>query len=228
LVPAAQGQAGSAFSTTPINASNFSTVFEFRLTDPGGCCDAFGQFGADGLVFVVQNVSASIGGAGGGMGYAGVSPSVGVEFDTWYNSEVSDINSNHVGVDLNGSVTSAVSTAILPNFDNGGLWTAWIDYNGTLLDVRVTNTGVRPLLPTLSYAVNIPTVLSSTTAYVGFTAGTGFAFANHDVLSWQYSDTFQEDGVPVPTAVPEPGTLMLLGTGALALVRRVRRQRTNR
>jgi hypothetical protein len=228
LVPATEGQAGSAFSTVPINASNFSTVFEFRLTDPGGCCDGFSQAGADGLVFVVQNVSASIGGGGGGMGYDGVSPSVGVEFDTWWNGYALDINSNHLGIDLNGNVASVVSTPISPNFDNGTQWTAWVDYNGTLLDVRVNNTGVRPLLPTLSYALSIPAILGSTTAYVGFTAGTGYAFANHDVLSWQYSDTFQEGGVTVPTAVPEPGSLMLLGTGALALVRRVRRQRTSR
>jgi hypothetical protein len=225
LVPAAGGQAGSAFSTATINASNFSTVFEFRLTNPGGCCDAGGQFGADGLVFVVQNISSSIGGGGGGMGYAGVTPSVGVEFDTWFNTEVGDINSNHVGIDQNGSVNSLTQLPVTPNFDNGELWTAWIDYNGTALDVRVTNTGVRPVLPTITQIIDIPGIISSPTAYVGFTAGTGFAFENHDILSWQYTDAFQDGGVPVPSAVPEPGTLILLGTGALAFVRRVRRQR---
>lgn len=225
LVPALQSQAGSAFSSATINASNFSTVFQFRLTNPGGCCDGYGQFGADGLVFVVQNVSSSIGGGGGGLGYAGISPSVGVEFDTWFNGDVGDVNSNHVGIDTNGSVTSLTQLPVTPNFDNGDVWTAWIDYDGTALDVRVNNTGVRPVLPTLSALVDIPTLISSPTAYVGFTAGTGFAYENHDILAWEYSDTFRQGGVDVPSTVPEPGSLLLLGTGGLALAQRLTRRR---
>ena len=46
LVPAARSQSGSAFSTAPINATNFSTAFEYRLTNPGGVTDASGLFGA--------------------------------------------------------------------------------------------------------------------------------------------------------------------------------------
>lgn len=81
LVPAATSQSGSAFGSATVNAATFSTYFEFRITEPGGIFDGF-QTGADGLVFVVQPVSSSIGGAGGGLGYQGISPSVGVEFDT--------------------------------------------------------------------------------------------------------------------------------------------------
>ena len=52
LVPATTGQSGSAFSQTTLNASNFSTFFKFRITNPGGIYDGY-QTGADGLVFVV-------------------------------------------------------------------------------------------------------------------------------------------------------------------------------
>jgi hypothetical protein len=226
LVPATTSQSGSAFSTASINANQFSTAFDFRLTNPGGITDSSGQTGADGFVFVVQNVSSSIGGSGGGLGYQGIGSSVGVEFDTWRNLEFSDQSSNHLGIDVNGSVTSVQATDVSPLFDNGGMWTAWIDYNGSLLEVRVSNTGVRPLLPTMSRIIDIQSIIGSPTAFVGFTAGTGAAFANHDILSWTYTD-FQtggvDPGVP-PGAVPEPGTLLLLGTGALGLARRMRRQ----
>src|ERR1700730_17961950 len=94
LTPASGGQAGSAFSSTSIefngSSDSFSTFFQFRITNPGGIDPA------DGLVFVVQPVSSSIGGSGGGIGYSGIPNSIGVEFDTFQNSW--DTNSNHVAV----------------------------------------------------------------------------------------------------------------------------------
>jgi hypothetical protein len=227
LVPANFSQSGSVFSSASINASNFSTAFTFRLTQPGGfCCDDSGDIGADGFVFVVQNVNSSIGGGGGGMGYDGIGASAGVEFDTWNNgSFVNDFDSNHLGIDTNGSVASLATIGVAPNFDNGALWTAWIDYDGTNLEVRTNTTGVRPVAANLSLALNIPALLGGSTAFVGFSAGTGADFANHDIVSWTYSDEFKPGGVDPGAAVPEPGTLFLLATGGMALVRRRARAR---
>ena len=64
--------------------------------------------------------SASIGSVGQGIGYEGIHNSGGVEFDTWYNSANNDPDSNHIGIDTNGSVdhsnngdTVGVSTSII-------------------------------------------------------------------------------------------------------------------
>ena len=147
LARAQEWQSGSAFSSLTISASTFSTYFRFRITDRGGTLfDDNSVVGADGLVFVVQPVSSSIGGAGEGIGYEGVSPSVGVEFDTWHNSYNNDPNSNHLGIDLNGVVDhgpgSPNTLAVTPDFDDGNVWHAWIDYDGTTLEVRANQTGV--------------------------------------------------------------------------------------
>ena len=145
------------------------------------------------------NVSSSIGGGGGGLGYQGIGASAGVEFDTWNNgndgSTINDSDSNHLGIDTNGSVFSLAQIPVAPNFDNGALWTAWIDYDGTNLEVRTNTTGVRPVGANLSLALNIPALLGGSTAFVGFSAGTGADFANHDILSWTYSDEFKPGGV---------------------------------
>ena len=216
LVPATIGQSGSAFSSTSINAADFSTFFEYRLTDPGGITDLSGQSGADGFVFVVQPVSASIGGGGGGLGYQGISPSVGVEFDTFHNSF--DPDTNHVGIDINGNVDSnsqGNTVFVSPRFDDGNLWSAWIDYDGTTLEVRTNQTGVRPVAALLSVNIDIATIIGQATAFVGFTAGTGSAYANHDIVSWEYRDTF--DPIDPNPTIPAPGVLALLGLGLIGI-----------
>ena len=224
LVQSTTSQTGSAFSSTQINASSFSTSFDYRLTNPGGIVDLSNQSGADGFVFVVQPVSASIGGLGGGLGYSGVSPSVGIEFDTFHNSF--DPDTNHVGINVNGNVdsNSQGNTAFVsPRFDDGNLWSAWVDYDGATLEVRTNQTGVRPVLALISVPIDIESIIGQPTAFVGFAAGTGSAYANHDIVSWEYRDSFDPIDAPVPT-VPEPGVLALLcvGLSSLAFVTRRR------
>lgn len=67
-----------------------------------GCQDLNG---ADGIVFGLQPVSASIGQAGEGLGIGGVRPSLAVEFDTFQNSNRGDPAFDHVAIMANGEVT---------------------------------------------------------------------------------------------------------------------------
>jgi len=215
-------QSGSVFSSMPITLSDaysFSTRFTFNLNSQG-------NGGADGLVFVIQTNSSTVGGSGGGMGYAGLPNSLGVEFDNWYNDTVgNDLNDNHVGIDLGGNISSALQVASPFALDSGTDLTAWIDYNSAtqLLDVFLNDPDTRPLTPLLSYSVDLQSVLGGgNEAFVGFTSGTGGSWANHDVLNWDFVDRF----APVGSSVPEPTTwaMMLLGFGAIGWsMRRTRR-----
>lgn len=201
-------QAGSVFSTTPITFSSnysFSTRFTFNFNTQG-----YG--GADGLVFVIQPQANNVGGAGGGIGYAGIGNSLGIEFDNWFNTGV-DIDANHVGVNLNGNIASVSSITSPFALDSGQDLTAWIDYNGVTqqLEVRFGDSNSRPLAALLNYNVDLAAVVGNPNAFVGFTSGTGAAFANHDIVNWEFRDTFQ----PIGGAVPEPATwaMLILGFG---------------
>lgn len=217
VTPAQFSQSGSVFSTTliPLGAgAQFSTFFSFNINASGGSSDGDG-LGADGIVFVVQPVASTVGGGGGGIGYQGIPTSLGVEFDTWNNGAgFGDPDGNHVGIDLNGSIVSVLTASVTPRLNNAATWYAWIDYDGTTLTLRVSQTSSRPAAPTLSYAVNLATVLGTTQAYVGFTSGTGAAFGNHDILTWQFDNAFAPIGGP-PTALAPPIPTPTLSDAAL-------------
>jgi len=219
LTPAAPNQSGSAFSTTTVplnNLSSFSTRFQFQITGSGGIGDEDG-IGADGLVFVVQTAGNNVGGAGGGIGYVGVPHSVGIEFDTYNNGAQDGNNGNHLGVDLNGDVNSVARQNIATRFNDGNVWTAWVDYNGNTgqLEVRANETGIRPAAPDLTYTVDLASILGTPDAYVGFTAGTGSGWGNHDILNWEFLSDYNPIG-----GVPDSGntvTLLLLGCLGIAV-----------
>lgn len=211
VTPSTFGQSGSVFSTSAVTLGtdvSFSTRFQFNINNQGS------TGGADGLVFAVQTVSNTSGGNGGGIGYQGLPKSVGVEFDNWFNGPYGDVNDNHVGIDLNGNIQSMVQNDN-PGFalDSGKDLFAWVDYNGKTdtLEVRLNSTGVRPGAAILSYIVDLTDILETPDAFVGFTSGTGAAFANHDVISWEFRDTYK------PIDIPEPASQALFGSALVGL-----------
>jgi len=219
VTPSTATQSGSVFSTTAVTltpAVSFSTAFSFRMSNPGGISDEDGQ-GADGIVFAVQTVANTAGGAGGGIGYSGLLNSVGVEFDSWNNGAgLGDPNGNHVAINTNGNLGAPLDADAVTDgrLNNGSIWYAWVDYNGVsdLLEVRLSTTSSRPLSALSSTTVDLTSVLGSTDAYVGFTSGTGAAFNDHDILSWEFRDDYS------PIRTPEGGsTLVTLGIGLSVL-----------
>jgi hypothetical protein len=208
------GQSGGAFLTDPFSLAadaSFSSFFRFQFHDSNGISDADGQ-GADGIVFVVQPEAADVGSSGGGIGYAGINPSVGVEFDTYNNASQDNSNGNHIGIDLNGSDTNTYQTNIATRFNNGEVWYAWVDYDGSTdtLEARVSQTNLRPVSATVSRTVDLVSVLGQTNAFIGFTSGTGAASNDHDILSWQFEGAFNPLDTSLETIPGDGGTVDFL------------------
>ncbi len=98
LTPEINFVAGSTWHGQRINLNeSFDVVVRLFL----GCKDADG---ADGIVFGFQPVSTSIGAAGGGMGFANITPSIGIEIDTHQNIDLSDPPYDHLAIVRNGSI----------------------------------------------------------------------------------------------------------------------------
>ena len=61
--------------------------------------------GADGIAFVMQPISTSVGSTGGGLGYEGITPAVGVTIDTYQNGNNNDPAEDHIAIQLNGDIS---------------------------------------------------------------------------------------------------------------------------
>jgi hypothetical protein len=217
-------QIGSAYSSSAVDISSFSASFSFQFS---GGNPNWNNKSADGIVFVIKNTaSRSSGGPGGGLGYAsnvengitytGIENSIGIEFDNWTNSSFNDPTGNvsHIGINKNGNARSLTTLNISPAYNGNGPWYAWVDYNGADLSVSVSTTNSKPGTPMLTYNIgSLESIIGSPAAVIGFTGSTGLATQTEQVLSLDYQNSVE--------AVPEPGTLTLLGTiGVIAIGRR--------
>ncbi|MEO1450203.1 MAG: L-type lectin-domain containing protein, partial [Bacteroidota bacterium] len=102
-------EAGSIWYEVPLNLLHgFDFSFSINLGDK----DANG---ADGMTFVLQHAADStdaLGGAGIGLGAGGLLPSLGIEFDTYFNNNSGDLTSDHLAFFQNGDLTDPVKTPV--------------------------------------------------------------------------------------------------------------------
>ena len=116
LTPASFTQAGSVWNSNKIN---LNSSFDFSFNVFLGCQDVNG---ADGIVFMLQPISTSIGSTGEGMGFSGITPSIGITLDTWQNFNLNDPAYDHISIQANGIASHGSDLAgpaqISPASDN--------------------------------------------------------------------------------------------------------------
>jgi hypothetical protein len=199
-------QSGAAWYAAKQNvASGFRTTFRFRITPPPG------QDGGDGFAFLVQNSSDTAitqeTGCGSCLGYAGANDSEGipnslaVEFDMlpWDGSD-DQLPWNHISVQTRGTspnryyVDSSLGiVGPIPELNNGSVHTATMVYSPGLLRVFMNGR----LMLTVGVDLEATLDLDEGRAWVGFTAGTGAASEDHDILGWSFQEcagTVDSDG----------------------------------
>lgn len=249
LTPPQGDAGGSVYNTQAISlTSNYGFSTRFTLNMNSNNVNQYGEIGADGIAFVIQTVSNNVGGLGGGLGYAGVTPSVAVEFDSYSNGGTdprlpgsgSLAGNDHIAIMQNGDPNNHLAYAITsPTLElNGGQdITAFIDYDGAanLMQVRWSTDGLRPSDPGLSYSIDLASLFGTDPVYVGFSASTGADWSAQDVVNWSFNDTYNPittaptETIPAgsssPGGVPEPSTwlMMLAGFGAAGAAMRRRR-----
>ncbi len=187
LTEDAEGQRGSLWFAEKLQAAaGFDTTFQFRITS----ADA----PADGFAFVIQNEGfTALGGGGSDMGYSGITRSVAIEFDPFiFTGELAGphISVQTRGVDPNSSEdTASLGSAVIPGtITDGQVHECRIVYRSHLLQIFLDGPTNQVLaLPIDLENINGESILSPNgCAIMGFTAATGGAHAQHDILSWRY------------------------------------------
>jgi LysM repeat protein len=179
LTDGGTGEMRSAWSTTTVPVSGFTTDFTFQMVNAV----------ADGMTFTFQNDPKgmwALGDGGSGLGYQGIQNSVALKFDI-YNDAGEGTDS--IGVYTDGAAPTVPATDLSSSgvtLTSGDLMHAHLVYSGTTLTVTLTDTKTGASA-TNQFTVNIPSVVGGTTAYVGFTGSTGAFTAVQQVASWSYS-----------------------------------------
>ena len=176
LTPQLNAQYGSAWNSVTLDLSQ---PFNFNVDIYLGSQDANG---ADGMAFVLQQVSTSIGSQGGGIGYATISPSFGVEFDTWQNGNRADPWFDHIAIQKDGDLDHSGPNNLVPptgfppllsNIEDGLWHNVIFSWNPTTYNFIVVFDGT----PLINYNNDIVANIfgNNPNVYWGFTAATGGA-----------------------------------------------------
>jgi hypothetical protein len=189
-------QDGSVFWNQPIGIQTFTTDFSFQLSSAQG----------DGFTFTIQGIGATaLGATGSGLGYQNIGKSVAIKFDLYSNAGE---GTDSTGVYTNGAVPTIPAVDMTSSgvgLKSGDSMLAHVTYDGTTLTMNlldlVTNKNF-----VLTQAINIPQIVGSSTAYVGFTGSTGGLTAIQKILSWTYSTQASAPVTSAPVFSPPAGS----------------------
>ena len=172
----ANNEVASAFWKSAVNVQSFHSTFTFQIANAN----------ADGFTFAIQDIGpTAIGTGGSSLGYGGMASSVAVKFDFHNNSGEGN---NSTGLYINGAIPTIPATTIGGgvNLSSGDVLQAQLAYDGTTLTLTITDTITPSQTFTTSWPINIPGTVGASTAFVGFTAGTGGATSTQTILTWTY------------------------------------------
>jgi hypothetical protein len=173
-----QYSAGALFLKQRLSTRAFRADFTFKVIPPEGGPNSSG----DGFTFAIAESPAAIGANGPGLGYAGISASgFAVEFDTWNNGEgFNDPDDNHLGINLNGNVTSLRTQPLKVEIADGLTHSATISYEDTVEGGHVTvSVDGHLFMDVTDPQIGVPD------GYFGFTASNGAATADHRIESFR-------------------------------------------
>lgn len=210
VTPAVEGQGGSVYYESKQSVGQgFETEFAFSLSMWGPSNWA----PADGLAFVIQNSNIhALGFAGSQMGYGGdggvpgIPNSIAVEFDPYM--EGVEMEVPHISVQTRGTLDNSAedefsigSTTSISDITDGVAHTARISYVPGELSIYFDDSG-SPVL-TVPLDLSDLLMLDDGKAWVGFTAATGGAYENHDILSWEFSEVHQTGRLLIELVSPD-------------------------
>jgi gliding motility-associated-like protein len=206
--------AGSIWYETLINLEE---DFEINFSLNFGDLDAAG---ADGIYFVLQPVGTGLGDAGGGMGYLGITPSLGVEFDTYQNGDYGDPAYDHIAIQYNGvldhdglfNLDGPVQIVDgVNNVEDGNYHSAKITWDAETQHLQVFVDCVYRVGFISEVLDIVETVFAGDPeVYFGFTAGTGGSF-NNQYVCFEY--TTEIDALEDVTICPGDSTQLIVPDG---------------
>lgn len=207
LTPAGERQrVGTMFARRPIRFDrnmSFRASFVVQMSDPdvhpdGTATPAIG-IGGDGMVFVMHTNPEALTTAGRSGHHIGVdhlSPAVALVLDTWsfQDEEYNEPDGEYVGLRLHGNVKNEVAQRVPFLLNDGSPVYVWLEYLASRRTLRcyVSKYPQRPDTPTLVANLDLHEVLARPeSVYIGFSASTGNAWQNQDVLDVQMQTLFE-------------------------------------
>ncbi|RYD82967.1 MAG: PKD domain-containing protein [Sphingobacteriales bacterium] len=169
-----QNQSGSVWNNIRIDLNNsFDYNFDVYLGTSNSP-------GADGIAFVLQPISTSVGSTGGGMGFQGITPSIGVTLDTYQNGGDGDPVSDHIAIQRNGDlIHSSVNNLAGPvqasstnaNIEDGVTHKLRVVWNATTKTLTTYFDGIQRLSVNNDFVNS--TFGGNSLVFWGFTGATG-------------------------------------------------------